>query len=83
MSTFETKNNEAYCFAKEGFAGYSGVITLDDGQSFWVSVYDNDGKKGPYRAVKLKKKAARIDELKQETQSRQQPDTDFDSEVPF
>jgi len=78
---FEVKPNEAFCFAKEGFAGYSGVIKLEDGTEYWVSVYDNDGKKGPYRAVKLKKKAARIDELKQETQSRQQPD--FDDSSPF
>lgn len=56
MDKFEQKPNESYCFAKEGFAGFSGVITITEPGEYWVSVYDNEGKKGAYRAVKLKPK---------------------------
>ena len=65
-NVFEIKDNEAYCFSKEGFGGYSGVIRLEDGSEYWVNVYDNEGKKGPYRAVKLKKKVTKLDTMREE-----------------
>lgn len=52
--SYEAKPNQANCFKKEGFEGYSGLITLEDGKKFWVTVYDNKGAKGEYRGVRLK-----------------------------
>lgn len=53
---FEQKSNETNCFAKDGFAGFSGKINVD-GVDYWITVFDNIGKQNgtPFRSVKLKK----------------------------
>lgn len=79
MADYVQKTNQTNCFKKEGFEGYSGAIKLDDGQEFWVTVYDNNGAKGAYRGVRLKVKQPSKDKPVADN-SRNLSD---DSEVPF
>lgn len=60
QNSFQEKQNEVYCNVnqnknEEWQAGYTGQITLPDGQRYFIDVWDGIGKNSgqPYRRVRI------------------------------